>query len=229
MNDIYAIIVAAGTGTRFGSDIPKQFLPLGKDRKPVLMHTILAFQEAGIKTENIRVTLHAEMTGFWEELCREHGFLSPPVVVGGETRFHSVQNTLKTIDCEPFATIMIHDGVRPLIPKEVIERVLETICDNETVIPAVPVTDSIRLINSDGESHSVDRSKYVSVQTPQAFKAGILFKAYNEPYSPIYTDDASVVEKVGARITLTMGSYDNIKITTPKDLLIAEEILKEKQ
>lgn len=223
---IYVIIVAAGTGNRFGSDIPKQFLPLGVEGRPVLMHTVAAFLRAGVRTDNIRIALSEEMFGFWEELCRKNDFVSPQCVEGGETRFYSVRNALESIDCEPDATIMVHDGVRPLVDASLIERMIEYAQSNEAVVPGVPVTDSLRYVEAEKVSRHVDRSNYVAVQTPQTFRAEVLKEAYNQEYRPVFTDDASVVESCGVKIVVAPGSRDNIKITTPFDFLIAETLMK---
>lgn len=226
MNHVYVIIVAAGTGSRFGSNIPKQFMPLGIDGVPVLMHSITKFLKAQIPVENIRVALHRDMIGFWEELCVKFNFRSPQVIVGGSTRFYSVKNALSTLQCNGADTIMVHDGVRPLVTREVIMRVHETLLHEKAVIPVVPVTDSLREVEGSGFSHAVDRSKYVSVQTPQGFRAEILFRAYDQPFRDVFTDDASVVEALGEKVALVEGSYKNIKITNRDDLDIAQMLLK---
>lgn len=226
MSEIFVIIVAAGTGNRFGSDIPKQFLPLGEEGRPVLMHTVEAFLRAGIKPENIRIALSPKMFGFWKELCFKNDFVSPQCVEGGKTRFYSVRNALESIDCEPFATIMVHDGVRPLVSTQLIERMIEYAQNNAAVVPGVPVTDTLRHVDSESMSRHVDRSTYVSVQTPQTFRAEVLKRAYEQDYRPEFTDDASVAESCGVPVVVAPGSLDNIKITNPRDLLIAEAILK---
>lgn len=225
----YTIIVAAGAGKRFGSDIPKQFLPLGSERMPVLMHTIRAFIDAGQQAENIRLVLSPSMTGYWQELCDKHGFASPQVVKGGRTRFHSVKNALKSIQADICDTILVHDGARPLVSRELIRRVGSRAAESASAIPVVPVTDSLRKLCGDAtlgsDSVSVNRSDYVAVQTPQGFAAGLLTAAYNTRYDPKFTDDASVVAADGNHINLVEGEPDNIKITTPRDLIVAEALL----
>ena len=226
MSEIFVIIVAAGTGNRLGSNIPKQFLPLGKDGRPVLMHTVQAFLRAGIKPENIRIALSPEMFDFWGDLCEKHDFVSPQCVAGGKARFHSVRNALASIVCDSDDMIMVHDGVRPFVDVSLIERVLDFAKRGDAVVPAVPVTDTLRIIDEEGVSHHVDRTNYVSIQTPQTFRAGVLKNAYKQEYKAEFTDDASVVESCGVLVLLAPGSYDNIKITTPGDLLIAEALMK---
>lgn len=225
MTKTYCIIVAAGTGTRFGSDIPKQFLPLGSDGMPVLMHTVNAFMAAGIERSDIRVILSEEMSGFWKELCFQHGFDSPPVVFGGKMRFHSVQNALRSLNCRVDDLVLIHDGVRPLINKRTIINVVDALSNAECVIPVIPESNSLREIMPDGATRSVERSRYLAVQTPQGFRSGAINKAYRTDFRPEFTDDASVAEAAGFRIITVPGEPDNIKITNPKDLKIAEVLL----
>lgn len=222
-----AIIVAGGSGTRFGAEVPKQFLMLGD--KPILMRTIEAFEEAlGSVDHEIVVTLPAEQFGLWRELCERYDFaLSHRVVAGGETRWHSVKNALDSIDNPADVDVIgVHDGVRPLASLELICRVLEAARRNGAAIPVVMLNDSVRQV--DGEaSHALDRSSLRAVQTPQAFDARMLLDAYVRPYQPTFTDDASVVESAGHQVALVEGDPKNLKITRPMDLALAEYLLKQ--
>ena len=223
-----AIIVAGGSGTRFGAQMPKQFLELAG--KPILMRTILAFEEAlsGGNYEII-VTLPADQMDLWRELCERHGFAVPHrVVAGGETRWHSVKNALDSIgDPDGVDVIAVHDGVRPLVSAELIERVFGMARHDGSAIPVVLLNDSVRQVDDDGESHALDRSSLRAVQTPQAFAARLLMEAYQQPYQKTFTDDASVVEAAGHQVTLVMGDPRNLKITRPMDLALAEYLLNQ--
>ncbi|MDR2139677.1 MAG: 2-C-methyl-D-erythritol 4-phosphate cytidylyltransferase [Tannerella sp.] len=215
------IIVAGGKGLRMGSDLPKQFLPL--HGKPVLMHTLEVFNRWD---ENARLilALPEAYQPYWEMLCRELNRHVPHrIVTGGETRFHSVRNGLAATEACDW--VGIHDGVRPLVTPEVIEACFRGAAQHGAALPAVPVAESLR--EYDGErSRAVDRSRYRLVQTPQVFRYDWLVEAYRQPYSPLFTDDASVVEAAGRNIHLVPGNPENIKITTPTDLLIAEKRLE---
>ena len=219
----YAIIVAGGKGSRFGSDIPKQFLPL--NNMPVLMHTINRFAKCNA---SIIVVLPEAQIEDWKSLCKENNFTTPhSIVSGGSTRFHSVKNALCTINAEKGDLIAVHDGVRPLVTDEIINEAYDTATIHLSAVPAIDVTDTIRqLENEDGTSKALLRSSLRAVQTPQTFEATLLINAYNAPFTDAFTDDASVVEAAGHSITLTHGSPRNIKITHSIDLLIAEELLK---
>ena len=220
-----AIIVAGGSGTRFGAQIPKQFLELGG--KPILMHTVEAFEKALADGEHeIVVTLPADQIGVWQDLCERHGLAVPHrVVPGGETRWHSVKNALDSIDDPAGADVIaVHDGVRPLASVELIQRTLDNARRRGTAIPVVMLNDSVRQVDGE-ESHALDRSSLRAVQTPQAFKAHLLLEAYRQPYDPSFTDDASVVERAGHAVTLVEGEPTNLKITRPMDLALAEYLL----
>lgn len=232
---VNVIIVAAGTGSRFGAGLPKQFLPLGAEGLPVLMHSVNAFIAAGIPSENIRVVISPEMTGFWEDLCREHRFVSPPVVEGGPTRFHSVRNAVTVLRPECSDVVLIHDGARPLVSVDLIRRVVAAVRIDSSAIPVVPVTDSLRkTVSAAGTSLppsgictvAVNRKDYFAVQTPQGFKGEMLAEAYKTDYNESFTDDASVVEARGNTVVMVEGEADNIKITHPRDLVIAEALLE---
>ena len=220
----YAIIVAGGSGSRFGSNTPKQFLPLSG--KPVLMHTIDKF--AALAGVEIIVVLPAAFVGWWHDLCAEYGFATEHrVVVGGANRFDSVKNAIVTISVQPGDTIAVHDGVRPLASTELIASAFACAEEKGSAIPVVAVTDSIRrVLDGNGSSEPLSRESLRAVQTPQVFDAVALRSAYNAEYSPFYTDDASVLEHNGGVIHMIDGEVTNIKITHPDDLTIAEMLMK---
>lgn len=225
--EVWHIIVAAGSGARFGSKLAKQWHLL--DGKPVLMHTIERFRTATPEA-NIIIVLNRNDLDFWQSLCEKYNFVSPAIVFGGASRWESVRNAVEMVPLSNSSFITVHDGARPLVPGIVIKNVLRALeegCDG--AIPSIPVTDSLRTINETGESSPVDRNKFVSVQTPQGFKASLLKKAYLLPFDSIFTDDASVMSAAGfSNIELVEGSSLNIKITHPFDLLTAELILSHK-
>ena len=216
-----AIIVAGGSGTRFGAELPKQFLELGG--KPVLMRTISAF---GGGFSDVIVTLPEGQMALWRELCERYGFAVPHrVVAGGETRWHSVKNALDSIgDISGVDIIAVHDGVRPLVTAEVISRTVEAARRDGAAIPVVMLNDSVRQVEK-GVSHALDRSTLRAVQTPQVFDARVLMAAYGQPFESTFTDDASVVERAGHSVTLVEGDPQNLKITRPMDLALAEYLL----
>ncbi len=225
MATTYVIIVAAGSGSRFGSEIPKQFLDL--QGKPVVAHAVDAFRNA-LPDAEIRLVLSEEMIPLWNGLCAEHGFESPIIVPGGATRWESVKNALSSLSEAPAsATVMIHDGARPLVGSDVILRAAAAARNTDGAIPAIPVTDSLRQMDADGvRSTPANRTGFRAVQTPQAFSLWRLREAYTLPYQDDFTDDASVLAAAGFdNIVLTKGSHENIKITTPVDLLIARAIM----
>lgn len=221
LSDIYHIIVAAGTGSRFGAELPKQFCNMAG--RPVLMETIDRFRQYG-RGGHIILVISPDMMPLWDSLCQTYGFVSPPVVFGGATRWESVR---KAIDAVPprARIITVHDGARPLVDDAVIGNVLSVMDggNRHGALPAVAVTDSVRDLGADGSSHAVDRSRLRAVQTPQAFDAQLLRRAYALPYRPGFTDDASVMEAAGfGDIALVEGSPRNIKITHPADIKVAE-------
>ena len=212
----YAIIVAGGKGLRMGGDVPKQFLPI--NGKPILMHTIEAFRKALDGIEIILV-LPADQHEYWQKLCQDYNFCSPELIAkGGETRFHSVKNGLAFLPDDEDAVVGIHDGVRPFVSKETIQRCYATAAGGRAVVPVVPVVETIRQILPDGKSITRPRDEYRLVQTPQTFPLVMLKKAYEQSYSETFTDDASVVEAMGEEILMVEGNRENIKITTPSDL-----------
>ena len=217
----YVVIVAGGSGSRMNSDIPKQFLPI--NGLPVLMHTIKAFHDYD-KALKIIVVIPASDLQIWDELCEMYNFSLPVVIAtGGKTRFLSVKNGLGKIDTD--GIVAIHDGVRPLVNKEIIAASFQIASLHGSAIAAVRLKESIRETDKD-ETKTVDRSRYRIIQTPQTFQVKIIKQAYSLPELPEFTDDASVVEKAGFKISLFEGSYRNIKITTSEDLIIAEAFLK---
>ena len=224
-----AIIVAGGSGTRFGAQLPKQFLELAG--RPILMRTIEAFGEScetGDTSLDVIVTLPADQMDLWQQLCEKYAFSLPHrVVAGGETRWHSVKNALAAVgDIAYVDVIAVHDGVRPLATAGLIRRVLDAARRDGAAIPVVPLNDSVRQVAGD-TSHALDRSSLRAVQTPQAFDARLLLDAYHQPFDPTFTDDASVVERAGHRVTLVDGDPVNLKITRPMDLALAECLLNQ--
>lgn len=216
----YAIIVAGGTGVRMGSSIPKQFIEI--NGKPIIRYTIERFLSLDFPVR-IALVLPSESKEYWKNYCRQNDFLpSYFLTSGGYTRFHSVKNALCNIP--DGAVVAVHDGVRPFVSKEFLQRLFEEAENNEAVVPAVSPVDSVR--EKDGaRSYSLDRSRIMLVQTPQLFHSEVLKKAYMLPFSPAFTDDASVVEAAGYSITLTDGIRGNMKITTPEDLKYAQAVL----
>lgn len=214
----YVVIVAGGKGLRMGGDVPKQFLPV--KGKPVLMRTLEAFHayDAAIR---LIVVLPADQQAYWKQLCQKYGFTLPHQVAdGGETRFHSVKNGLALV--EEDALVGVHDGVRPFVSPDVIAECYRSAEEKGAAIPVVDIVETIRRISEDGGSETVPRDRYKLVQTPQVFRASLLKQAYAQPYVPAFTDDASVVEALGHRVELVRGNRENIKLTTPFDLKLAE-------
>ena len=218
----YVIIVAGGKGLRMGSDIPKQFLPIGG--KPVLMCTLERFRAYDDALQIILVLPEAQQA-YWRELCGQYHFdVEYQLANGGQTRFHSVQNGLALVPDEAEGVVGVHDGVRPFPSIEVIRNCYETARTKKAVIPVIPVVETVRHLEGD-KSVTVPRGDYRLVQTPQTFDIQLLKAANRQPYNDGFTDDASVVESYGFEITLVEGNRENIKITTPYDLKIAEVLL----
>ena len=216
----YAVIVAGGRGLRMGAELPKQFLPLRGE--PVLMHTLRQFAP---EVKELILVLPADQQGLWQELCTQHQFTLPHRIAdGGATRFESVRSGLSKLPEQ--GLVAIHDGVRPLVSRALICRTFEVAETSGAALPACPVTDSLRLLGEEGTSEAVERARYRAVQTPQTFDLSRLHHAYEQPFSPLFTDDASVYEAahLGA-ITLVEGEETNIKLTTPRDLLLADLLL----
>ena len=218
----YIIIVAGGKGLRMGSDIPKQFLPIGG--KPVLMRTLERFREYSDDIQIILVLPEAQQE-YWHQLCDEYHFdVEYTLANGGQTRFHSVQNGLAKVPDDAQGVVGVHDGVRPFPSIEVIRNCYETARTAKAVIPVIPVVETVRQLDGDS-SLTVPRDQYRLVQTPQTFDIQLLKAANRQPYNDGFTDDASVVEAFGHKITLVEGNRENIKITTPYDLKIAEVLI----
>lgn len=214
------IIVAGGSGKRMGSDLPKQFLEVAG--KPVLMHTIETFFRYD-QAISIVLVLPKSQHEYWNGLVEKYKFsIAHKVAKGGVERFFSVKNGLEYVDS---GIVAVHDGVRPLVSLNTIATCF-TECEKlQAVVPVIPANESIRKIK-DGSSRAVNRRHYFMVQTPQVFDVHLLKEAYNQEYDCAFTDDASVVEKLGCKITTIEGNPENIKITRPMDLKIAEVLLK---
>ncbi len=204
-----------------GATQPKQFLTL--NGMPILMHTLKRLN-AGLPNAEIVVALPEEHMDAWVALIDEHDFsVKHTCVKGGEQKFHSVKNALEKCSGE---LIMVHDGVRPFVSDTTLNAILEKAISAKAVVPVQTMTESVRKGNMDS-SESVDRSAYFTVQTPQCFHAEILHKAYNQEYNSLFTDDASVVEKLGEEVKLVEGNSENIKITKPEDLKMANYLLNQ--
>ena len=218
----YVIIVAGGKGLRMGSDIPKQFLPIGG--RPVLMRTLERFRAYDADIQIILVLPEAQQA-YWRELCEQYDFKVPyQLANGGPTRFHSVQNGLALVPDDAEGVVGVHDGVRPFPSIEVIRNCYQTAREKKAVIPVIPVVETVRHLEDEG-SVTVPRGDYRLVQTPQTFDIQLLKAANRQPFNDGFTDDASVVESYGHPITLVEGNRENIKITTPYDLKIAEVLI----
>lgn len=216
----YAIIVGGGSGSRMLSDLPKQFMLLSG--RPILMHTIEAFHHSDYKPEII-VVLNVDFHLYWEELCKQYHFTIPhKLVKGGSHRFHSVRNGIKLVKGK--AIIAIHDAVRPLVSKQLINGSYKQAESSGNAVAALKSRDSVRQQN-EKFNISLNRDEIYLVQTPQTFSSDILSKAYKQEFRNEFTDDASVVERLGININLIEGENRNFKITFPKDLKIAEAYL----
>lgn len=220
---IHIIIVAAGSGSRFGGSLPKQFCDLAG--KPVLMRTIEACRGV-LPGATVTVVVSEEMLDYWHMLCDALQFDSPDIAIGGSSRFESVHNGLAKVEPDT-DIIMVHDGARPLPTRDIFHSLVEAL-DNKKcngAIPAINVTDSLRRLAPDNDmSEAVDRSAYRAVQTPQAFPAKLLTEAYEKAAKSgnEFTDDASVMEFAGFnKLKLVPGNIRNIKITNPGDLALA--------
>ena len=217
---LYALIVAGGSGERMKSEIPKQFIEIAG--KPILMHTIERFIDFDGSIEIITV-LPENQLRFWSDLQKKYSFTIPHTLVkGGKTRFESVRNGLGFTD-EP-GLVAIHDGVRPFVSIDTIRRCFETAGKLGNAIPVISPSDSLRIETENG-SMPVDRTKIKLIQTPQVFRTDLIMYAYRQDYLPEFTDDAIVLERTGAKINLVEGNRENIKITTPEDLLVARSLI----
>ncbi len=215
------IIVAGGSGKRMNTDIPKQFLLLNED--PVLIRTIMAFHQYNPDMQII-VALPPGQKKYWQTICNNHKFNVPHILVnGGSTRHHTVKNAVKKI--QPGSIVAIHDGVRPLVSKALIQTCFDTASILGNAVPVIELSDSIREVNGD-KNVRADRSRFRLVQTPQVFRSDMLIQAFRQQYKPIFTDEATLVESAGYNIHLVKGHQENIKITTVFDLCIAASLLE---
>lgn len=223
----YVIVMAAGSGTRMGGSLPKQFLEIGG--KAILQQTIEVFLEAcpGISVVTV---LNADYIQYWRDYCLKHNFTCPQMIVaGGITRFHSVRNALEKIP--EGAIVAVHDGVRPLVTASLVKEMFGNASDIPALIPVVPCVDTLKVLRKEGdelrtvEGAVADRSVLYAAQTPQIFHSEILKAAYSMAYDTMFTDDASVIQKYGKSLSYTMGERLNIKITTQEDLLLARAVM----
>ena len=229
----YVVMMAAGSGTRMGAQMPKQFLEL--DGKAILRRTIETFLEACPDISVITV-LPGQYVDYWRDYCYRNSFICPQILVkGGITRFHSVRNALKKVPAG--AIVAVHDGVRPLLTENMIRDMFDKAEDCPALIPVVPCVDTMTVLQKkvwdDGSEtlsaisgQSVDRSVLYGAQTPQIFHSELLKAAYDQAYDTAFTDDASVVERYGKSLSYVMGERLNIKITTSEDLVLAEAVMK---
>ncbi|EFB93680.1 2-C-methyl-D-erythritol 4-phosphate cytidylyltransferase [Prevotella bivia] len=218
----YAIIVAGGKGLRMGGEVPKQFLPVAG--LPVLMRTIKRFH-AYDPTLKIILVLPKEQQAYWQRLCEEYQFTDDyQLANGGATRFQSSKNGLQLIPDNADGYVAIHDGVRPFVSIDTILRCFEATLTSQAVIPVLNVNDTLRHISQDGSGENVQRSEYRLVQTPQVFDISLVKRAYQQEENDGFTDDASVVESLGQKVEMVEGNRENIKLTTPFDLKVAEVI-----
>ena len=219
-NNIYIIVVAGGSGSRFGAKLPKQYCDL--NGKPVLCHTIEHLLSALPRAKVITVVSES-MLPLWQELAAKHNCHSGHIVAGGSTRWESVKNALDSIsEINDNDIVLVHDGARPLVDSKTVTDVVKACDYGCSVVPVIPVTDSLRLLDYNGNSKPVNRSDYRAVVTPQGFMLKDLRQAYNLPYNESFTDDASVMTAAGYQSTTLVGSLPiNIKITNPGDLAIA--------
>lgn len=214
----FALIVAGGSGKRMGSETPKQFILL--NGKPILMHTIETFYNYDPDMEIIVVLPLAQIYD-WQNLCISLSFDIPHrATSGGDTRYQSVKNGLQNIEDD--GVVFIHDGVRPLVSPQTIENCYRNASILGNAIPVIPVSESVRWYNNNENSKPLNRNNIWLVQTPQTFKISLIKRAYEQPYSEDFTDDASVFEKMENSVFLTQGNRENIKITWLEDLAMAE-------
>lgn len=217
----YVIIVASGTGKRMGLELPKQFILLGD--KPILLHTLISVYNAN-NNYNIILVLNQDHVHYWNEILEKYKVDIPHrIVFGGKERFNSVQNAVISIGDKEDALVAVHDGVRPFAGS-VFESCFKMTEEKGNAISAIKSVDSIRMIEN-SKTRAIDRNSIMLVHTPQCFKLSLLRKAYEQEYSELFTDDASVVESLGETINICEGIRENIKITTPFDLKIAETLI----
>ena len=213
------IIVAGGSGTRMGSELPKQFIEL--EGKPILMHTLDALNSIDSEMQLILVLPDSQMD-FWEELCTKHNWRVPHLLAnGGTTRFLSVKSGLELATGE---LVGVHDGVRPFVYADMVNRCFEAAGKSQTAVPVVPIIQSLRQVDENGNS-AVNRDDYRAVQTPQCFQTTVLKEAFAKADRTDYSDDATVVEANGGSISMVEGDQENIKVTTPFDLQLGRLII----
>ncbi len=219
--DTYLLLTAGGYGTRMNTGLPKQFIPI--NGLPVLMRSIKIFHEFDPRIKKILV-LPEEFVSLWKDLCTEFNFdIDHQIVRGGKERFFSVQNGLRMVP--DHSIVLIHDGVRPLVNNDTIERVIETTSKLGNAIPYIDVNQTVRKSMRNGKNIKLNRQNLHLIQTPQGFKSELIKSAYNHVFRKSFTDDASVLEATGEKINLVKGNYTNIKITHPADIIIAEALL----
>ncbi|MFH0924539.1 MAG: 2-C-methyl-D-erythritol 4-phosphate cytidylyltransferase [bacterium] len=227
---VAAIITAAGKGSRMGQPISKQFLSLGG--KPILYHTVKAFESSGKIAEIYLIVGYDDINYCKQKIIYKYGFQKiKKIIIGGRERQDSIYNGLKELDTA-VDTVLIHDGVRPFITTELIDKIIDELDQEQAMILAVPAKDTIKLVNQDGYiKETLDRKKLCLTQTPQGFDYNIIWSAYEKAYNDGYyaTDDANLVERMGKKVKILMGDYENIKITTMEDLSVAEGILRRRE
>ena len=217
----FVLITAGGQGKRLTSIFPKQFIPIAG--KPLLMRTINIFKEFDPKLKIILV-IPEEHVQLWKDLCTEFDFQAEHQIVrGGYERFHSVQNGLHHIPHD--SLVLIHDGVRPLVRPDTIERVIKTAEEKGNAIPCVVPTQTVRQVLKPASNKQLNRNELRLVQTPQGFHSNLIKEAYNQVFNACFTDDASVLESLGHTINLVEGNYSNIKVTHPADIKLVEALL----
>ena len=221
----YIIVVAGGKGLRMGGDVPKQFQIIGN--KPILMVTLERLHAID-PTMQIILVLPADQIEMWKEMCREYEFAVPLLLTqGGATRFHSVQNGLAQVDDMEEALVGVHDGVRPCVSQRVVDDCFREAWIHGAAIPMIDLQDSLRhIVGADGVTEVVPRDRYRLVQTPQVFRLSVLRKAYEQRFVETFTDDASVVEAAGMDVVAVEGNRENIKLTTPYDMLVARTLME---
>jgi 2-C-methyl-D-erythritol 4-phosphate cytidylyltransferase len=217
----FALIVAGGSGNRMRNTIPKQFIEI--IGRPVLMHTIDIFLKYDPEIEIVLVLPKGQVE-IWKSLCKTHKFsFNHRITNGGETRFNSVKNGLDIVPDD--GIVFIHDGVRPLVSEQTLQNCFESALAKGNALPVIPVSESVRMVEG-SNNFAVDRSKYFLVQTPQTFQAQLIKNAYQQAKSSSFTDDATVLENMGETIQLVEGNRENVKITYPEDLDLAEVFLR---
>lgn len=221
--EVHVLIVAGGQGTRMGMALPKQFLPLCG--QPVLYHTLKAFVDA-LPQAQLTLVLPVEHMSYAQMVLQAFGDerIDLRLVAGGNTRYQSVKNGLATIPAN--AIVLVHDGVRPLVSRELIQRCVALAQETGCAIPAITAVDSMRLVDALGNSKPIVREQVRVIQTPQTFKAGLLQEAFEQEYQEAFTDEATVLQLAGGAIHFVEGERGNIKITTPVDMAIAEALMR---